>query len=725
MRALVRHLRRVAPDATLLGLRRFSKDIECAIIEIDTGAPQRPAFAVMPRERLLITFHDDGRPVVGPLREDFPSTPHSDFVADDEGLPISRTLCLDDRPWEDAKSDYNSAELLRRILAWFARAASGQMDDPLQFPEPAFRPAPISVVMPPDASQWLMPTEATQLRYLAVTGDDGVTVLRGVWSHQAGPAGEGAEWIRHLILPLGSKTDQRGGWGWLPATMGQMERGWGGGGSLYSHLRERLGTLHKNVNADGHAEFFGSRPLLLWLNVDATRGEQIFGLVAIDETTGTLMEKLGLAWPSDGAGRTYLLRVPAGEPDQARLGQSSLAPINFFQPFEIGNARALADRTSLAKKAIVVGAGAIGSQVVELLTREGAWDEIVIIDDDFLLPHNLARHTLTEDAIAKRKADQVAARLAAIIPTLKVRGLAQRLYSPLSSELENELNEADLILDFTASLGASRLISDCQVGGRRACAFFNPNGDGAAILVESQTKHNDINILEARYYSALLQTPEIFDHLKTPTGRMFVSGGCRDLTNLIPASRAALLSAAVAEALTEILSIPKAEVRVLSVRSQGITMYKYPVDGTVQTAEVNGWVVRLPFYVQDRMRAMRRACLPNETGGVILGIIDHARKRIEVADFLPPPLDSQQAAEAFERGVRDLDVQMREVGERTAFQLLHVGEWHSHPGDCAVPSSVDRATFERLVRDSEPEDRPVVMVIVGERELQLILELAP
>ena len=131
--------------------------------------------------------------------------------------------------------------------------------------------------------------------------------------------------------------------------------------------------------------------------------------------------------------------------------------------------------------------------------------------------------------------------------------------------------------------------------------------------------------------------------------------------------------------------------------------------------------MRLPACLEGAMCNAREAMLPRETGGVLLGIVDHGRRRIEVAAVLPPPPDSERATVLFERGVQGLKAQMTEVGERTAFQLSYVGEWHSHPGGSATPSKTDRTTFARLEREAGYEDRPAVMAIVGGEEVRLLV----
>ena len=73
-------------------------------------------------------------PVVLALRPDFPDTPHQNWVPD--GVPFS--LCIDDRPWQEARLLYTPAELLHRIMKWFERAGRGGLHDLRQPLDPFF-----------------------------------------------------------------------------------------------------------------------------------------------------------------------------------------------------------------------------------------------------------------------------------------------------------------------------------------------------------------------------------------------------------------------------------------------------------------------------------------------------------------------------------------------------------------------------------------------------------
>ncbi len=94
----------------------------------------------------------------------------------------------------------------------------------------------------------------------------------------------------------------------------------------------------------------------------------------------------------------------------------------------------------------LIGAGALGSAVAELLVRGGV-AEIIIIDHDDLKAGNLVRHTLTGEALGHNKAKAVAARLQAAAPMSRVNSLATPL--PQGDALQTLLEPFDVVLDCT------------------------------------------------------------------------------------------------------------------------------------------------------------------------------------------------------------------------------------------------------------------------------------
>lgn len=94
----------------------------------------------------------------------------------------------------------------------------------------------------------------------------------------------------------------------------------------------------------------------------------------------------------------------------------------------------------------VVGAGALGSAVAELLVRGGVTN-LLIIDHDDLEAGNLVRHTLTGTHLGQNKATAVAARLQGAAPMSRITALAKPL--PQGDELQKLLEPFDVVLDLT------------------------------------------------------------------------------------------------------------------------------------------------------------------------------------------------------------------------------------------------------------------------------------
>ena len=114
-------------------------------------------------------------------------------------------------------------------------------------------------------------------------------------------------------------------------------------------------------------------------------------------TSCTLLElgkEIGL-WDLSGQKRGQLLMT-----DETRRGEA-VEIMLLHSHFSFSRRRAAilnGQKNRLDKKIVGVGVGALGSQVVLNLIRS-AHGEWTLIDDDLLLPHNLARHAL--DGVAQ------------------------------------------------------------------------------------------------------------------------------------------------------------------------------------------------------------------------------------------------------------------------------------------------------------------------------------
>lgn len=101
-----------------------------------------------------------------------------------------------------------------------------------------------------------------------------------------------------------------------------------------------------------------------------------------------------------------------------------------------------------SKSTLIIGAGAVGSVVSELLVRSGL-TQLAIMDEDILKAGNLVRHTLTLNDINKYKVDSLVNRLINCSPHNQIKGINKHF--PFFEEGHLEMiNQYNVILDCTA-----------------------------------------------------------------------------------------------------------------------------------------------------------------------------------------------------------------------------------------------------------------------------------
>lgn len=128
---------------------------------------------------------------------------------------------------------------------------------------------------------------------------------------------------------------------------------------------------------------------------------------------------------------------------------------------------------------LLVGCGALGSAIGELLVRGGV-RRAVVVDADTLTAGNLVRHSLSLPDVGLAKADALASHLNAISPHARVTAITSSL--PVSkSEHRGLIAECDLVLDCTGSDDVLHALSEATLHPARTYASISM-GRGAKRL---------------------------------------------------------------------------------------------------------------------------------------------------------------------------------------------------------------------------------------------------
>lgn len=102
----------------------------------------------------------------------------------------------------------------------------------------------------------------------------------------------------------------------------------------------------------------------------------------------------------------------------------------------------------VSKKALLLGVGAVGSALAELLVRSGL-SALTMMDGDRLEAGNLVRHTLGLEEIKSPKASAVADWLNQLMPFASVRGI-DTTFPPATEADESMVQKCEVVLDCTA-----------------------------------------------------------------------------------------------------------------------------------------------------------------------------------------------------------------------------------------------------------------------------------
>jgi hypothetical protein len=142
------------------------------------------------------------------------------------------------------------------------------------------------------------------------------------------------------------------------------------------------------------------------------------------------------------------------------------------------------------KHILLIGAGALGSSLAEILVREGI-KELTIIDADLLKAGNLTRHTLTLSDINTNKAQSLAMRLNLTLPQSKVRAMPVKFPSN-DTHFQEIIQDTGTIIDSTGSDEVLYELERYAWGGQKNIYTLSL-GFGAHRLYCFQTRHESFS----------------------------------------------------------------------------------------------------------------------------------------------------------------------------------------------------------------------------------------
>jgi len=708
----------------------------------------RNSFGIKVRERLALVITPEALPEVRVLRTNFPILPHMNHVL--PGEPAS--LCLYTETWQSLERTWTPQKHLQRILWWLTESAKGTLHRDDQSLEPLYFESPFEIILPPDFDEKagdpnlaLFP-EAIRIEQPPLH----FKVIRCSFQDKKSIATQESTKSKvHRVAIIGAPSGKYKAVGQLlvpqechekkkiphfeilmvtgpsavhgiieqyPRTLGELDDQMiSRGGSILESLKKAIQEkAHSGISHEDLTECLLILSMQLQRAVDAQPEKKYKQAFEIVSDLAGLGDKTGALTKSPVDGKWY--SIPTDNKQDWR--DIKIWPIEVKTANTKDFARVASDvvlRTA-DFKGVLAGVGALGGSMAELWSKEhwGTWS---FIDPDIVKSHNIIRHIARDFHVGAFKTDVVRDMVTFnyqndYYHAVSIPGSANDYRS---GAVISAISEADLLVDATTTIEIPRDLAQKGDVPRSVSVFLTPSGGGSALLMESVDRSLRLDALEAQYYRAIISEDWGKEHLEGHKGSIRVGAGCRDASAIISYEAIQLHAAVLARQVRLLRDEVAARIRVWSSdpNTGALAAYTIPVYAA-NRFDCGGWRVIMDDGLKEKLAATRMFHLPNETGGIIIGYIDHKLKHIYVVDILNAPADSEAELTGFTRGVKGLRAALDEVCRRTAGIAGYIGEWHSHPElTSAYPSSLDRALIKELADALDLDGHPALMIIVG------------
>lgn len=691
----------------------------CDVVVVDCindQVPTRNSVGVRSRERLaLVLPHDQAKaPQVRALRTTFPVVMHLNQVPDGEPA----CLCIYFEPWSHVRREWTPERFLQRVLFWLTGTATETLHREGQPLEAMYFESPVDLVLPPNWETSLDEDKGRVFVLAPIQRDAKRCTLRGL---TVSPNEARKEHLRQTIgLRIRVSDVVHGGVERFPATLGDLAESLEQRGA--SLLQPLVAEIRRLAEGDGISPVPGQECLLLLsIPTKRTTTGPVEMIVRRGFKVGCELWQLGVQTGalSESAGKYYAVSLFGKEPEAGvKWRELPLLPVALKEGATRDSARRASDVPveGADDARILAGVGALGSAMLDLWTRE-CWGVWTIADPDAVQPHNVVRHIARDFHVGHYKVDIVKDVVDSTYPfsSAKVTAFRGDVAATNEPRLLDHMKRASLLVDATTTLEVPRELSQRDDVPRCASAFLTPSGSSSVLLLESSTRDIRLDELEAQYYGAILENEWGEKHLAGHQGELWVGAGCRDISLILSDELVALHAAMLARQIRIRSSAAPAQLRTWLVDDEtgGVRALAVPVRSPIHY-DCGEWTVVSNEGVKDRLVRLRAGRLPVETGGVLIGYVDHPIRRVFIVDALPAPADSQESATGFVRGVDGLAETLNEVRRRTAGIVGYIGEWHSHPPfNSPRPSGDDVGLLTHLAKVLALDGVPAVMIIVG------------
>lgn len=380
------------------------------------------------------------------------------------------------------------------------------------------------------------------------------------------------------------------------------------------------------------------------------------------------------------------------------------------------------------KTVALIGLGALGSKIAELLAQAGVRN-FRLCDPDNLGTGNVSRHIGGLSDFGARKTRIVSTRLFDINPYLTIDEVRNASAVSSLDDLTAFIGPADITISTTADENAESAINQVAVLNRKTVLYgraLRRASMGRVFLVRPGT--DPCKACLGRYAAAsrdAAQSPQDWieiserheDTLLHECGRPVIPASAVDLSFI-----AALISRTALNYLEERelpanhwiwSSEPATEVDHRLDRSLStlpFTLSRHAHCPICQEPEVRAVV--LSDEAREFITAEAQSSISMETGGILLGFVDAERQAVVLRATGPGP-KATKSSSCFDRDVDFVQGELQKAMKELGSKGVYLGEWHSHLDPDPQPSPRDITSMCGIAAATNYATRCPVLLIAG------------
>jgi hypothetical protein len=407
------------------------------------------------------------------------------------------------------------------------------------------------------------------------------------------------------------------------------------------------------------------------------------------------------------------------------------------KPVSLQFARELSNNTIKISdlKTLFIGAGAVGSKLILHLAKSG-YNNLVIVDDDKLSPHNLIRHGLLSLSVGKNKADGLKEEISNIFysdsSNLKIDAYIKKGQDFIRSE--NKLSRYKEIIDTTASNAFQLYLSDLELPKQLRCIRCEIAFDGKLGILKKEGKSRNprLDDLNVALLDAAIDNPFLSEwlqefRLKLKSGsfefeEINVGVSCNSNTLKLADDIISLHSSSFSIGIKNYENSDSGFIQITTIESNpNFTMSTLNLQiGEIYALRFNNnsdWTIRIQSEAAKGIQSELIKNLPNETGGLLVGKLDAKRKIVYVTRFIAAPDDSVKMPYFFKRGTNKILEEIELIRKKSGELIDYIGEWHSHPNGGIRLSSTDMIAVNEIRSSLDKIPFPTIIVIATPNKL--------